>query len=242
MNADNLVEDIHYMDAARSGVVPQVIVLRMPYMVMVNYSYLVADTVSKQSVVVDPAWDMEKIEQALADTQTVLSGILLTHSHPDHIHLSKPLAEKYHCPIWMSTEEITASGFNAPQLMGIDTTPWLVGKMQIQPILTPGHTPGSTCYLIGNNLFTGDTLFAEGCGICPDKKSAYAMFASLEHLKTRLHAETRIFPGHVYGKPPGQVFAQLLNDNIYLNFKNENDFAGYRLRSGQNGLRFLDFL
>ena len=229
------------IEVACRDIVPQVVVMKMSYLFMINYNYLVVDGISNKSVIIDPAWDMEKIDQALATTRTSLSGILLTHSHPDHIHLAKPLAEKYHCPIWMSNEEIAASGFNAPQLIGIDMRPWSVGQIYIQPIFTPGHTPGGTCYLIGDNLFTGDTLFAEGCGMCPDTQAAYDMFASLEHLKRRVKPETHIFPGHNYGKPPGQKFSLLLNDNMYLQFKNENDFAAYRLRNEQNKLKFLDF-
>lgn len=241
MKYDDLGTDINYTDTGYNEVVPQVVILRMSYKFIVNYSYLVVDYSSNQSVVVDPAWDMEKIETALACTQTRLSGILLTHSHPDHVHLAEPLAAKYHCPIWMSNEEIAFSGFNVQHLIGIDTMPWFVGKIKIQPILTPGHTPGSACYLIGKNLFAGDTLFAEGCGICPDIEAAYNMFTSLEHLKRRLEPETRVFPGHVYGKPPGQEFSEVLKNNIYLQFRNENDFAAYRLRKGQNKLSFFDF-
>jgi hydroxyacylglutathione hydrolase len=53
----------------------------------------------------------------------MLSGVLVTHSHLDHIHQAKPVAEKYDCPIWMSKVEIEASGFDAGQLVGIDTSP-----------------------------------------------------------------------------------------------------------------------
>jgi hydroxyacylglutathione hydrolase len=126
-------------------------------------------------------------------------------------------------------------------LVGIDTSPWAVGQMLIEPIFTPGHTPGSTCYLIGENLFTGDVLFAEGCGMCPDTEAAHAMFASLEHLKTRLKPQTRIFPGHSYGKPPGQILSQLLRDNIYLQFSDKDSFAAFRLRSGQNEAKMFSF-
>jgi hydroxyacylglutathione hydrolase len=233
MKLEDLVKDLNYINTGYTGV-PQVVVMRMTYMSMVNYSYLVVDNLTNQSVVVDPAWNMEKIDLALASTRTSLSGILLTHAHPDHVHLAGPLAAKYCCPIWMSNEEIAASGFNIPRLIGIDMMPWSVGQLQIEPILTPGHTPGSTCYLIGNNLFTGDTLFAEGCGLVPDTAAAHAMFSSLNNLKRRLGPDTSILPGHSYGKPPGQKFSHLLKDNMYLQFKNENDFAAYRLRKGQN--------
>ncbi|ELR72073.1 Hydroxyacylglutathione hydrolase [Fulvivirga imtechensis AK7] len=240
MKFEDSVMGINYIDAGYSGVI-QVAVLRMTYVSMVNYSYLVVDHINNQAVIVDPAWDMEKVERALEDTGTILSGILLTHAHPDHTDLAKPLAAKYNCPIWMSNEEIAGSGFYAPQLVGIDTTPWPMGQIQIQPIFTPGHTPGGMCYLIGNSLFTGDTLFAEGCGLCPDVKAAHDMYASLEYLKSKLKPETRVFPGHSYGKQPGQEFSQILKDNIYLQFKNKNDFTAYRLRKGQNRLSFFDF-
>jgi hydroxyacylglutathione hydrolase len=180
-------------EAGSADPVPHVTVLDVRFHFMKNYNYLVTDPVSHQAVIVDPAWEMDTIDEALANAQATLTGILVTHSHHDHIHLSKPLAEKYDCPIWMSNAEIAASGFSAPQLVGIDTAPWMIGQMLIEPIFTPGHTPGSTCYRIGENLFTGDVLFAEGCGFCSDPESAYAMFASLEELKARIEPQTRVF-------------------------------------------------
>ena len=219
----------------------QVSVLKMTNLFIINYNYLVIDKVSKKSVIIDPAWDMEKIDDAILASQSELSGILLTHSHPDHIHLAKPLAAKYQCPIWMSNEEITISGYRAPQLVGIDRSSWMLGHLLIKPIFTPGHSPGSNCYLIGENLFTGDTLFAEGCGLCTNISAAHAMYESLQILKQSIKGETRIFPGHSYGKEPGQKFSRVLNENMYLQFKNKNDFAAYRLRKGQNKLSHFNF-
>jgi len=231
----------HHADVGYQGVSPQVVVLKMCHEFMKNYSYLVVDSNSRQAVVVDPAWQMEKIDQALAHTQAKLSGVLITHSHPDHIHLAEPIAETYGCPIWMSKEEIAASGFRAPQLIGIDATPWAVGQMLIEPIFTPGHTQGCMCYLIADNLFTGDVLFAEGCGMCPDIEAAHAMFASLQRLKIRVKPLTCIFPGHSYGQPPGQIMRRLLKDNVYLQFSDKDSFAAFRLRSGQDPRKMFDF-
>jgi hydroxyacylglutathione hydrolase len=230
-----------YMDSEYSGVVPRVVALKVCHEAMKNYSYLVVDPGTRQAVIVDPAWQMEKIDQALIDTQARLSGVLITHSHPDHIHLAKPLAEAHDCPIWMSKEEIETSGFRARQLIGIDTTPWAVGQMLIEPIFTPGHTPGCMCYLIADNLFTGDVLFAEGCGLCPDIEAAHAMFASLQNVKTRIKPQTRIFPGHSYGEPPGQIMWRLLRENVYLQFSDKDSFAAFRLRSGQNVTKMFSF-
>jgi hydroxyacylglutathione hydrolase len=220
---------------------PRVIALHMTHGSMKNYNYLVVDPETRQSVIVDPAWQIEKVDAALADAEATLDGILLTHSHPDHIHLARPLAEKYGCPIWMSNAEIASSGFTATQLRGIGQRPWSVGGLEIEPIFTPGHTAGSTCYRIGDNLFTGDVLFAEGCGICPDLAAAYAMFESLERLKACIPPHTLIYPGHSYGQLPGRSMAQLRQENIYLQFTTRESFAAFRLRSGQVKARLYDF-
>jgi hydroxyacylglutathione hydrolase len=218
----------------------RVVVVSTRHQSMKNYTYLVIDPSSRQALLVDPAWEMDKIVQALSEAESVLSGILITHAHPDHVDLAKPMADAYDCPIWMSSDEIAASGFRARQLIGIDAQPWSIGRLDVEPIRTPGHTPGCVCYLIGGNLFSGDVLFAEGCGICPDTPAAHAMFASLETLK-RLDPQTRIFPGHSYGTPPGQTLSRLLRDNIYLQFSDKESFAAFRLRRGQDQARWFSF-
>jgi len=229
------------VEASREVMAPQVVVLDVCYRTMKNYNYLVVDRASREAVIVDPAWELDKIEGAIAAAQAHLAGILLTHSHYDHVHLSKALAERHDCPIWMSKLEVAVSGFSAPQLVEIEQSPWSVGELRIEPIPTPGHTPGSTCFRIGGNLFTGDVLFAEGCGLCPDVPAAHQMFASLETLKARIGPDTRVFPGHSYGQPPGRLMSELRRDNIYLQFTNPDSFAAFRLRRGQDRARLFDF-
>ncbi len=226
----------------KSGAAPQVFLIPVAHQRMKNNNYLVVEPASRQAVLIDPAWEMEKIETILAETESTLCGILLTHAHFDHVHLARPLADLHNCPIWMSALEIASSKFSARQLIATEEMPYTIGGLTVQPILTPGHSPGSVCYLIGENLFSGDVLFAEGCGVCDGLESAYAMFASLALLKSRLGPHMHIYPGHTYVRPPGQRFGDVMRYNMYLQFTDKYSFAAYRLRKGQNLRQLLNFL
>lgn len=206
-----------------------------------NNNYLVIDSATGAAVVVDPSWEFDKLACSVERESVQLQGVLITHSHPDHIHLAKKMADHYCCPIWMSNEEIVYSGFNAKQLVPIGQVPWALGTSEIIPIPTPGHTPGCTCYLIGNNLFSGDVLFNEGCGLCPDRPSARAMYYSLRKLKATLRDDTRIYPGHTYSALPGQKFSTVIKSNIYLHFTDVDSFCNFRLRLGQDKSKMFKF-
>jgi hydroxyacylglutathione hydrolase len=231
----------HALRRAKAAFVPEVFLLEMQHGRMKNNNYLVVDPEMRHAVIVDPAWEMEKIEDALIRTRARLQGVLITHAHFDHIHLAKEVASRHDCPIWMSEREIAESGFDAPHLRPVTDASWRVGNLEIIPLPTPGHTPGCVCYLIGNNLFTGDVLFAEGCGICIDIPSANAMFDSLEMLKKSVDPEAHVFPGHTYVRPPGQRLSELMRYNMYLQFTDRDMFAAYRLRPGQQLGNLLDF-
>lgn len=220
---------------------PQVSLIKVARGVMKNNNYLVVDPATRQSVLVDPAWEADKLHAAIAGNQASLGGILITHAHFDHIDLARPLADYYGCPIWMSRQEIDASGFRAPQLEQAGERPWMVGGMTIRPMLTPGHTPGCTCYQVGENLFAGDVLFNEGCGMCNGTEAAHAMFDSLALLKRTVTPQTRIFPGHTYARPPGLAFADVMASNAYLHFEDRHRFAAFRLRKGQSQGSLMNF-
>jgi hydroxyacylglutathione hydrolase len=224
-----------------AGAAPRVILIEVSRHAMKNNNYLVVDPDGGDAVLVDPAWEADKIQAAVAQAGARPRGILVTHAHPDHTDLAEPLARFYGCPVWMSRHEIQASGFAAPQLVPIDETPWSVGRLGIRPIWTPGHTPGCVCYLIGQHLFTGDVLFPEGCGLCPGEAAAHDMFDSLERLKSRLDPHTQIYPGHTYVRPPGRRFSDVLKHNMYLQFTDKHSFAAFRLRKGQSAAKWFDF-
>lgn len=208
----------------------EVKILRMTNGRVINYNYLVFDPLTREAVVIDPAWQMDVLTSAVAAQQLILKGVLLTHSHYDHIHLAIQVAEWYQCPMWMHSAEIAFSQFQHPQLVAIEEQPWQMGRFTIQPVLTAGHTPGSCCYLIENDLFTGDTLFNEGCGFCANPQDAAVLYQSLQKLKSLCRSDTRIFPGHVYYAPVGQLFSAVMQSNVYLHFATAKQFTDFLLR------------
>ncbi len=214
--------------------------LKVTNLSMINYCYLIVNTNLNTALIIDPAWELQTIESALKQHQVQLKGILLTHHHFDHVHLAKPLALQYQIPVFMSQAEINFYDFKCPNLNAISKFEFFtLANIIIKPIFTPGHTYGGSSYLIENNLFCGDTLFIEGCGMCWGAgANANTLFHSLQILKT-LPPQTLVYPGHSYGKTPGQTLQYVLKHNLYLHFSQEQDFVTYRMRKNQTG--FFNF-
>lgn len=214
----------------------RVYTLRVSNFLIVNYCYVV--TFDKSALLIDPAWELDKIEKTLKEQNVNLIGILLTHHHPDHVNLAPTIAKKYGIPVYMSKIEIDFYHYTCVNLIALeDFASFNFNEVKITPILTPGHTKGGISYLIGNNLFCGDTLFIEGCGICSGPGAdAGIMFQSLQFLKRNIPADTLIYPGHSYGHPVGKPFHFLLQNNLYLMINNEDEFIKYRMRPNQKNL------
>jgi hydroxyacylglutathione hydrolase len=203
-----------------------------------NYSYIIMDKASKSAVVIDPSWEYKKLVHKFSQLDIKIDAILLTHSHYDHINQVDPLIKSFNPQVYMSREEIKFSGFkcrNLNQLNDLDEI-W-IGETKIMCLLTPGHSPGSMCYLTQDSLFTGDTVFIEGCGACNFiGGSAEAMFDSIQRIKAILQPDMRIYPGHSYGHSPGQTGDFLLRNNIYFQFSRKESFVQFRMRRNQRGL------
>lgn len=212
--------------------------LKVSQLNITNYCYVILDESSKKAIIVDPAWQFEIIEKKLKDNNSSLLAILLTHSHFDHVNLAGHLAKKHKCMVFMSKIEIEYYRFRCPNLIAIEEFGALhFSDFAVLPILTPGHTKGGLCYLIENNLFTGDTLFFEGCGICiGNGADPNDMFDSVLFLKHNIPLKTRVYPGHSYGQEPGPTFGYLIENNIYMHFRTRRDFIAYRMRDNQHDI------
>ena len=143
---------------------------------MVNFVYLVGDRERGECLVVDPAWDVEGIVRRVETDGLKLVGALCTHYHPDHVggdmfgHRVEGLAQLQELrPVQVHVHRVEADGLR--QVTGLDGSDLVrhesgsrvsVGDIDVELVHTPGHTPGSQCFLVGERLVAGDTLFVQG--------------------------------------------------------------------------------
>jgi hydroxyacylglutathione hydrolase len=205
---------------------------------MKNQCYLVYD--QQTGILIDPAWNYELINDFLLENNIVLKGVLLTHSHRDHINLAPVFAAEYGVHVYMSAIEIEAYNFSCPNLIPVQHLEALViGDFVINPLVTPGHTLGSTCYQVGPHCFTGDTIFVEGVGECKSVKDAEVLFDSVQFFKSYFPKNTLIWPGHSFGITAGKDMGYLLSNNLYFQINEKEMFIGFRMRKNRpNPLAF----
>jgi hydroxyacylglutathione hydrolase len=198
---------------------------------MENFVYLIEDRASGTAAVVDPAWDVPQIN-ALAERLGVrITDILLTHSHHDHINGIGEVMEAHDARIHLLKPEARFWGqqLARPELHhGGDHIQ--LGETAIEVLHTPGHTPGSACYRLNNDLITGDTLFVFGCGRCDLKGGdPEEMFQTLKRMREGLPADMVIHPGHNYAEKPTSTLAEQIEGNPFMCFREVDRFIHYRM-------------
>ena len=212
---------------------------------MRNFMYLVGDPQSRKALIVDPAWDVESlIETARADDYTIV-GALITHYHPDHIGGDlwgvqvegvQRLLEEVSAPLYVNKLEADGvkivAGVSESDIKKVDDGDALdLGELQIRFMHTPGHTPGSQCFLIGNRLVAGDTLFVQGCGrVDLPGGDPEQMYFTLTQKLAKLPTDTVLFPGHDYGPTETSTIGAELENNVYLRIESLDDWR--RLMGG----------
>jgi len=199
---------------------------------MENFIYLIEDIESRQAAVVDPAWDVAAIIEKADSLDLKINDILLTHSHHDHINGIEGILNHYSARVHLLKPEYEfwSNELDKPQVHhGGDRIK--LGSTEISMLHTPGHTTGSVCYQVGNELITGDTLFVYGCGRCDmHGGDPQQMFNTLKDMKHRLDASMVIHPGHNYSIAETSTIAEQIEGNPFLHFDNDEEgFINYRM-------------
>lgn len=201
-----------------------------------NYTYIIVDQLTRFAACIDPAWEFSAISNKLFELQAELKLVLLTHSHHDHTNLASAITKKFNSQVYINTIEIKDYGFNCQNLIGfMDNDLIRLGNTNIQTLWTPGHTSGSSCFLLSGDIFTGDTLFIEGVGICIPELGGCptSFFNSIQRIKSIVPLSSHIYPGHSFGENPGLSFGNVFDKNIYLHIKNKDHFKNFRMRANQ---------
>lgn len=184
---------------------------------MVNFVYAVGDRRTGEALLVDPAYAVGDLLSVVEADGMRCVGVLGTHFHPDHlggdmagwsIEGVASLLERIQVPVHVQRDEVPwvarTTGLGADELVPHHSGDVVqVGRVSVELVHTPGHTPGSQCFLVDGRLVSGDTLFLEGCGRTdlPGGDPA-AMYESLTTRLARVPDDTVVFPGHLYSADP----------------------------------------
>jgi hydroxyacylglutathione hydrolase len=189
---------------------------QIPVGQMQNFSYLIGD--SKEAAITDPGWDIDKILEIAKKHDLEIKYILVTHSHYDHINEIKNISDFTSATVYVheeDAEDIIDKGVDKIKTVK-EGDEIKVGKLIIKVLHTPGHTPGSVCFLVENKLITGDTLFVENIGRTDlpggDPK---VITESLKRLK-KLDGNIELYPGHDYGSIRHSTIGHEKRNNPYM--------------------------
>lgn len=175
--------------------------------------YIVLEEQSGLGAVIDPAlYTTELLDAIEASGMTKLQYILLTHGHSDHILGVYDLKKKYPDATVVIADDdeicLRSTSCSLAADIGLEQQPmradkvvqdgdtFFFGPVEVKVIATPGHTPGSVCYLFDNIMFSGDTLFCRTCGRTDLFRGNLAdMQQSIQKLG-KLSGDFIVYPGH----------------------------------------------
>jgi hydroxyacylglutathione hydrolase len=207
---------------------------------MMNFIYLIGCRETKEAAVVDPAWDTPAILRLAEESGLEIKHILMTHAHPDHMNGLEQLLKDTNAVIYLHRDEVAymqecgnATGIPVKFMQQRsenfriveDGDTGRIGNLSVQFLHTPGHTPGSQCFLVEGCLFSGDTLFVDACGrVDMPGGDAEKMWHSLNRKLYSLEDSTVLYPGHDYGGRKTSTIGEQKETNPYMGFTSVNEF------------------
>jgi len=219
---------------------PTLILKQMELGPMMNFVYLIGCAETGEAAVVDPAWEVTSILEAARKSDLRIKRVFLTHAHPDHMNGLEEMLEATDAKVYMNANEVdymkqVADFFRLPiEFMHrrscnfqavADGEEVRVGKLSVQFLHTPGHTPGSQCFLTQKKLVSGDTLFVNSCGrVDLPGGDPQKMWLSLNQKLKALDDATILYPGHNYADQPSSTMGEQKRTNPCLQYTSLDQF------------------
>ncbi len=190
---------------------------------MSNCSYIIEN--QEQAILIDPSWDIPAICKFLDSKSLKPVAVFFTHAHQDHMTDADKLLKKYNLKGYL--DERDEAFCSLPyDLLNTYKAPkkFEIAGLNIDVLLTPGHTRGSVCIKIDNIIFTGDTLFVNSVGRTDLPGANPDSLIQSLILLASLPGDTIIYTGHSYGRNEGfkSTVKQELSTNPYLKMAKEN--------------------
>ena len=210
---------------------------------MQNYVYLLGSKETRKAAVVDAAWEIDTILKIAKQDEMEITHAFVTHTHPDHVGGGfagmeidgvTELLEKCKAKVVVHKAEAEfIKGLSSSDMIKTDNGDKVdVGGVEVQLMHTPGHTPGSQCFLVDNRVISGDTLFIDACGrVDFPGGNPEQMYYSLTQKLMALPDDMILFPGHNYAPLKHATMAEQKKTNPYLKFSSLKQFLaamGYR--------------
>jgi hydroxyacylglutathione hydrolase len=188
-----------------------------------NFSYVIADDITKEAAVIDPSFNVDAIVQTLRSQNLDLKYIINTHHHGDHTAGNNDLKSRTNAKV-----VAYASSKINKDVPVADGDTIKLGKVEIKVIHTPGHTSDGICLLVDNKLVTGDTLFVGECGRTdlPGGNSK-DMYNSLFNKLMKLDDNVEVYPGHDYGSAPHSTIGLEKRSNYTLENRTLEEFIEF---------------
>ncbi len=212
---------------------------------MVNFTYLIGDRESGTCASIDPAYGVSEIVEVAGNDGMLITDVLVTHYHPDHIGgsmmgysiegLKEMLEMGVKAKIHVQKEEapgtMYVTGLSETDLVTHSSGDIVkVGDLEITLIHTPGHTPGSQCFHLHapgdhGRLVSGDTLFLDGCGRTDlQGGDPEALYDSLNTKLSVVSDDSWLYPGHLYSPESSAPMGEVRDRNFVFRARTKDQW------------------
>lgn len=190
---------------------------------MQNFTYVVEDEETKESVVIDPSWDLDLVIEVLEKNDLKVKYVINTHHHFDHTIGNDAMVKHTQAKILQHAASTLKNDMRVS-----DGDKITFGKSELAVIHTPGHSKDSMCLVGDGKIFSGDTLFVGNCGrIDLPGGSGSELYHSLFDRLYKLGDDLVMYPGHNYGSAPHSTLGKEKKTNFVLQPRTESEFLDF---------------
>ena len=187
---------------------------------MQNFSYIVVDEDTSESIIIDPSWDLIELEMVIKENNLKIKYIVNTHHHFDHTLGNEAMAESTKAPIIQHENSELKHDITVKDGDIIE-----FGNSKLKVLHTPGHSKDSICLIGDGKIFSGDTLFVGNCGrIDLPGGSAKELYHSLFDVLYSLDDNLVLYCGHNYGHKETSTIGQEKITNMVMQKRTEQQF------------------